>query len=444
MAPAAMQLVAQVDSERTSADEVELVRLGNEPLQVRLRSLCCPPGDATPLVYSPAFGSAVGQNSKAPDIASSDLLAPTVDRAHEETADAVPKLPSDGKLNPSLNHQGPMLSTESHSGSGTASPTGSPSLRSSVRAAESPIGEVTVLHPLEATLPDSGVVENAQDALSGFQPLIDTLLHVKGSVHIDVLFYNLRSRPGVPREMLPFKQWIQQAEMSGKLFVRDGNEIFPSIPSSREFLSAERTSISQAQSSSSPSSPSSSGTTLALGGTTSATVRPSSPSPAISGVASATPIAFELTKMDKAYLGTHALLIQHLCQQRAEGKAELKCSDVSGWLRRQGPSWLTKSWKLREYLADAARRGLVAVDYPSTHPDGSVRLSEGWRFHPLRALCTGQARVNLSVVANDLKASHPGLIPSGAGKVRAYMDDAVAAGVVVFLDHQREWFRLDA
>jgi hypothetical protein len=457
MAPAAMQLVAQVDSERTSADEVELVRLGNEPLQVRLRSLCCPPGDATPLVHSLALGSTIGRTGA--NIASSDLPA-SADCAHEEKADAVqnppldpildlmPNLPpmesradedafftpssqtaasrpqtpvitsfarDDPPKNRTVPDRGSMLPTESYSGSGlvsafnasaTAFPTGSSDIRGSDHAAAGSIDGGTIQSPMEAPLPNNDPVENARDTLPSFQPLIDALLHVKGSAHIKVLMFNLRSFPDVPHEMPAFEPWIDQAKALG-LLVRNGDQL--KIP---PWILLSHASVDHASK------------------------------------------VQTLSEVDQAYLGEHAVLVQSLCLQRAVGKAhgQSKCSDVSSWIRRQYPSWMTHTWNFREYLADGARRGLVTVDYPSTHPDGSVRLSDDWqhslssmrRFQPLRAFCAGQDRVNLSVVANDLKASHPGLIPSGAGKVRAYMDDAVAAGVVVYLDEQREWFRLAA
>jgi hypothetical protein len=400
MAPAAMRLVAQVDSERTSADEVELVRLGSEPLQVRLRSLCCPPGDATPLVYSPAFGSAVSQDSKAPNVASSDLLALPVDRAHGEKEDGVPKPLSDGMLDSSLN----LPDMENRAGEDAFFTPPSQTEASRPRTPE--ITSFAGDEPKNRTVPDQG-------------PMVSTASH-SGS--------GLVSASDVP-------------EVLG-LLVRNGDEIVSSIPASTENPSTDRTSPARAPSSG-----------MSLDSSRPASAAGPALSLTISRVASPAPAqTFELTEADKADLGDHALLVQLLGQQRSDGKAQSKCSFVSAWLRQQGPSWLTKRWKLREYLADAAQRGLVVLDYPPIHPDGSVCLRDDWenallplrRFRPLQALCAGRERVNQSFVATNVRALHPGLIPSGAGKVRAYMDDAVAAGVVVYLDEQREWFRLVA
>jgi hypothetical protein len=184
-------------------------------------------------------------------------------------------------------------------------------------------------------------------------------------------------------------------------------------------------------------------------------------------------------------------LVELLRSQRAEGRARTTCSYIATVLRRQNHPWVNKTWSPSEYINQAANLGLLTVDWSDTGADGWVTLSEYGRtatlpitaatvatpstpsmgraatpstpstggaatlittgkkkaipkrFEPLRALFEQNGRDLLNGgVVGELRRSHPKLIPSGSGEVKAYIEDAITAGVVKYDGDRREWLKL--
>jgi hypothetical protein len=156
-----------------------------------------------------------------------------------------------------------------------------------------------------------------------------------------------------------------------------------------------------------------------------------------------------ITEAVKDHLGQFLPLVELLLRQRKHGWSRTYRHYISKTFKQQAHLRFGTDWNVDEYLADAALRGLVAVDPSTNGADACVSLLDNWqatlpseRFTPLRALCASRYRVNISQVDRDLKKSHRHLIPSGNGAVRAYLDAAVSAGVVSYTDKERQWVRL--
>jgi hypothetical protein len=286
-----------------------------------------------------------------------------------------------------------------------------------------------------STTADVGVPD-----LSGedFRPLLDALRDGKAA-HIEILFYNLRNMDGVPGQLPAFKDWVEQARVLGVIFA-DGDNVSLTAPAPL------------------PQSESRDETVLLTPSTFHGQANTgSSKSPAGEVPAMFVP------------------LVQLLRSQRAEGRARSTCSYLVTVLRRKSYPWMTKTWSSQEYFVQAAQLGLLTVVWNES--DGWVTISEYGRivtlpavaaapaapaaptpkaakpatkkkaspkrFEPLRGLFAHYQRETINGgLVGELRKISPGLIPLGAGEVKLYTEDAIAAGVIKFADARKEWITL--
>jgi hypothetical protein len=306
-----------------------------------------------------------------------------------------------------------------------------------------------------------------EDPLKRFQPLLDALTNSKTPVHTDILFYNLRSLPNVPIHAEGFRAYLKEAATLGLVYMDDMDvSLSPPIPA-QELETGEETIILNKATFKNTSHLSSAQPSASTQGHGARNVTPSLPARFVP-------------------------LLQLLRAQRAEGRARTTCSYIATRLRKEKPAWMGKNWTLAKYLTAAEERNLLAVkwndpkdadadgwvtlsqfgrSFPISDPDTSANptsthpistgtatttpsgsmprgsrkakpLTEHQRFEPLRNLfADGRTTLNGGMVG-EIRKLYPGIIPLGAGEVKAYIDAAIVARVVQFADDRKEWLTL--
>jgi hypothetical protein len=235
MAPAAMRLVAQVDSERTSADEVELVRLGYEALRVRLRSLRSPSADEVLSAAPPlhAHNTASLNVSESCHRADEDTgITPPVQATvphsdgPESTFSTADRLQAEHVYAPSsCSHASSPVANDTPEDFAAAIYSGSPRLNERGQdVAQTSTGGTVDHSDAVSTTTEDGAQATARTDVANFQPLVDNLRRSPArSVHVQTLFFNICALPGIPKDLQAFEHWISEAEALG-LITRTGDE----------------------------------------------------------------------------------------------------------------------------------------------------------------------------------------------------------------------------
>jgi hypothetical protein len=235
MAPAAMRLVAQVDSERTSADEVELVRLGYEALRVRLRSLRSSSADevlpaAPPLraYNTPSLSVSESYDRAGEDACITPPVQVTVPHSDgpKSTSSTADRLQAELSYAPSsCSHASSPVANDTPEDIAAASYLASPRLNERGQdVAQTSTGGTVDHSDAVSTTTEDDAQATARTGVANFQPLVDNLRRTPArSVHVQTLFFNICALPGIPKDLKAFEHWISEAEALG-LITRTGDE----------------------------------------------------------------------------------------------------------------------------------------------------------------------------------------------------------------------------